>query len=162
MAEFTIRSYHDDDLDQLKAITVEAFDGVSIDRNIEDRFGPINGRDWRSRKAKHIQADADRDPSGIFVAECDGQIVGYITTFCDPEHGMGNIPNLAIDADFRGKGLGKLLIQTALDHFRSQGMSHARIETLAQNQIGQTLYPAIGFEEVARQVHFCMDLHKKS
>ena len=34
----------------------------------------------------------------------------------------------------------------------------ARIETLAHNEIGQHLYPSLGFEEVARQVHFAMDL----
>jgi ribosomal protein S18 acetylase RimI-like enzyme len=38
------------------------------------------------------------------------------------------------------------------------GLSHARIETLDQNEIGQTLYPSMGFEEVARQVHYCLDL----
>jgi len=37
-------------------------------------------------------------------------------------------------------------------------MTHAKIETLAQNAVGCHLYPSVGFEEVARQVHFVMAL----
>jgi hypothetical protein len=37
-------------------------------------------------------------------------------------------------------------------------MTVAKIETLEQNPIGRHLYPALGFREVARQIHFAMDL----
>jgi len=37
-------------------------------------------------------------------------------------------------------------------------LSHAKIETLAQNAIGNHLYPSLGFVEVARQVHFVAKL----
>ena len=103
----TIRNYRPEDLPVIKAITVEAFDGVSIDRDIEKQFGEINGHDWKWRKARHIDYDAERDPGGIFVAEVDGQIAGYITTFSDHEAGIGSIPNLALDAAHRGKGMGR-------------------------------------------------------
>jgi hypothetical protein len=36
-----IRLYKPDDIDALKRITAICFDGVSIDRNIEERFGQI-------------------------------------------------------------------------------------------------------------------------
>lgn len=153
-----IRPYQSDDLPALKQITVDAFDGVSIDQGIERLFGPVHGHDWRWRKARHLDDDAARDPDGIFVAEDDGRIVGYITTWHDREAGLGYIPNLAILADCRGRGLGRRLIEHALDHFRRLGLTHARIETLEQNAIGNHLYPSLGFREVARQVHFCADL----
>ena len=38
------------------------------------------------------------------------------------------------------------------------GLTHAKIETLAQNAIGNHLYPSLGFVEVARQVHFLAKL----
>lgn len=155
-----IRPYVPADLENLKEITVSAFDGVSIDRNIEDQFGPIGGRDWKWRKARHIDEDVRRDPAGVFVAEADGRVLGYITTWMDREAGVGFIPNLAVVADLRGQGLGRRLIEAALAHFRRHGMTHARIETLAQNPIGQHLYPACGFREVARQIHYCADLTK--
>jgi len=140
-------------------ITVEAFEPVSIDRNMEEQTGgPINGRDWRWRKAKHIEDDARREPEGIFVAEQDGGIVGYITTWHDREAGVGNIPNLAVTAECRGQGVGRQLIEHALDHFRKLGLAYARIETLEQNPVGQSLYPSLGFREIARQIHYGMPL----
>ncbi|MBP90846.1 MAG: hypothetical protein CMJ64_29740 [Planctomycetaceae bacterium] len=158
----TIREYRPDDLPIIKAITVEAFDGVSIDRDIENEFGEINGHDWKWRKARHIDFDAQRDPGGIFIAEVNGEIAGYITTFGDHEAGIGVIPNLALDEAHRGQGIGRALIQHALDHFRAQGLSHAKIETLAQNEVGQRLYPSFGFQEVSRQIHYVMSLDETS
>jgi len=152
------RRYQPTDLETIKRLTVDAFEGVSIDRNIEDQFGPINNRDWRWRKARHIDFDVARDADGVFVAEIDGKVVGYITTFRDRDAGMGLIPNLAVDAKQRGRGIGRKLIEHALDNFREEGLTHAKIETLAQNDVGQCLYPSLGFREVARQIHYCMAL----
>jgi len=153
-----IRTYRPDDLETLRDLTVEGFDGVSIDQNMEKRFGLINGRDWRWRKARHVDDDAAANPDGLFIAEQDGQIVGYVSTRLDREAGIGLIPNMVVAAGHRGQGLGRLLIAYALDYFRSQGLNYAKIETLDQNAIGQHLYPASGFVEVARQIHYVMDL----
>jgi ribosomal protein S18 acetylase RimI-like enzyme len=152
------RPYQPADLPELKRITVDGFQGVSIDHGIEQAFGPINGHDWRWRKARHIDADVAREASDCFVAEHEGKIVGYITTWQDRAAGIGHIPNLAIDASFRNQGLGRQLIEHALAHFRASGLTHAKIETLAQNAIGNHLYPSLGFVEVARQVHFVAKL----
>jgi ribosomal protein S18 acetylase RimI-like enzyme len=153
-----LRTYQPSDLVALKRLTLEGFSGVSIDHGIEEQFGPINGHDWRWRKARHIDDDVARDATGVFVAEEDGQVVGYITTWQDRAAGIGHIPNLAVAASHRNQGLGRALLEHAMNHFRAAGLSHAKIETLAQNAIGNHLYPSLGFVEVARQVHFVAKL----
>jgi ribosomal protein S18 acetylase RimI-like enzyme len=153
-----IRTFRPADLAILKTLTVEGFTGVSIDYGIEENFGPIQGHDWRWRKARHIDVDVARDAAGVFVAEDQGAVVGYVTTWQDEAAGIGHIPNLAVAASHRNQGLGRLLLEHALQHFRAAGLSHAKIETLAQNAIGNHLYPALGFVEVARQVHFVAKL----
>jgi ribosomal protein S18 acetylase RimI-like enzyme len=156
-----IRPYQPRDLPGLRAITVEGFTGVSIDHGMEQAFGPINGHDWRWRKARHIDFDVARDAAGCFVAVDDAAgalIAGYITTWQDPEAGIGHIPNLAVHSSYRNHGLGRTLIEHALAHFRAAGLTHAKIETLAQNTVGNHLYPSLGFVEVARQVHFLAKL----
>jgi GNAT superfamily N-acetyltransferase len=158
MDEGVIRVFAPDDLERLQQITMEAFEPVSIDRNIERKYGVINGVDWKTRKAEHIRLDAEKEAEGIFVLEWEGTIVGYITCCCNRLAGIGNIPNLAVDREYRGRGLGRRLIEHAIEYFRKQGMTHARIETLDQNEVGKSLYPSLGFEEVARQVHYCMEL----
>ena len=153
-----IRPFRADDLLTLKRITVEAFSGVSIDEGMERLYGAIHGHDWRWRKARHLDDDVARDASGIFVAEVDGRVVGGITTWQDREAGIGHIPNVAVEANYRGQGLGRSLIEHALQHFRDSGLTHAKIETLEQNEVGQHLYTSLGFREVARQIHFVAEL----
>lgn len=153
-----IRSYRSDDLPTLKRIMVAAFDGVSIDQGMQKLFGVIHGHDWQWRKARHLDEDAARNPSGIFVAEIDGRVVGFISTWLDREGGIGHIPNLSLEPDCRGKGFGRQLIEFALQRFRDAGLTHAKIETLEQNAIGNHLYTSLGFREVARQIHFVAEL----
>lgn len=154
-----IRPYCEADRDVIKAITVEAFDGVSIDQNIERHFGPVGCHDWCWRKARQIDDDIQALGSSIWIAEGDNQeILGYISTRIDRETGVGFIPNLAVRAGCRGEGIGRKLIEHAIDQFRRAGLAIARIETLDQNPIGQYLYPSCGFVEVARQIHFARQL----
>ena len=103
-----IRTYLPSDLEALRSLTEEAFQGVSIDQNIEEQFGTIAGHDSRSwRKARHIDADVAANPEGVFVAEENGKVLGYITTRVDREAGIGQIPNLAVAATARNRGLGR-------------------------------------------------------
>jgi ribosomal protein S18 acetylase RimI-like enzyme len=155
-----IRPYRPSDRDAVIALTVAAFDGVSIDHNLDRRLGPVAGRDWRWRKGRDVERDIDMPGSELAVAEYEdtGEVAGYVTLFMDHDSRIGWIHNLAVDAGLRGQGLGRRLIEHALDHFRANGMTVARIETLDQNPVGQHLYPSVGFQEIARQIHFAMPL----
>ena len=140
----------------LKTITAICFDGVCIDQNIERLYGLIHGKDWRWRKKRHIDADAAINAAGIFVAEEDGQIVGYISTRIDPATKVGGIPNFAVLPAYQQRGIGSKLLEEAVAYLAAEGMRFARIETLAQNDVGAHFYPKFGFQEVARQVHYVM------
>jgi ribosomal protein S18 acetylase RimI-like enzyme len=153
-----IRKYQPPDLEPLRQITAICFEKVSIDKNIEDRFGVIAGVDWKARKMSHIDDDVAANPDGIFVAEIDGEIAGYITTRINRWTQIGGIPNLAVLPKFQQRGLGRQLIDTALAYFRDEGMCYAKIETLDQNEIGSVFYPKLGFAEVARQIHYIQPL----
>ncbi|MFA6547093.1 MAG: GNAT family N-acetyltransferase [Limisphaerales bacterium] len=153
-----IRPYQSSDLDELKRMTIEGFEGIAIDQNVEGQFGLLGEHDWRWRKARHVDEDVAANPSGVFVAEDDGKVLGYISTRLDREAGKGRIPNLAVDRAARGKGLGRLLIKHATGYFRREGMAFAVIETMVNNPVGQHLYPSCGFVEVGRQIHYAMKL----
>lgn len=153
-----IRLYQDKDLAHLRRITVESYGSVALEQMLEHKFGRWHGRDWKERKADHIDDDVLQGPEGCFVAERGAEILGFITTRIDHVNARGRIPNMAVVESARGLGLGRRLIQHALDYMRDQGMKLAQIETMASNAIGQHLYPSCGFEEVARQVHYAMKL----
>ncbi len=153
-----IRSFRAGDLPTLRRITVESFGGVALEQLLELRWGQWNERDWKERKADHIDDDCAANPAGVFVAERAGVILGYITTRVDPLNSRGRIPNMAVVAEARGLGLGRRLIQHAQDYFRHLGLQVAIIETMASNEIGQHLYPSCGFEEMGRQIQYAMRL----
>lgn len=157
-----IRKFREADREAIKAITAICFEGVAIDHAIEEQYGLIDGKDWRYRKVRHIDSDIAANVDGIFVAEVDQQVIGYITTRIDQDTKVGGIPNLGVLPAYRGQGLGRQLIETAITYAKEQGMLYLRIETLAHNPIGQYLYPSAGFQEVARQVHYVMPLEEGS
>jgi hypothetical protein len=65
-------------LESLKAITVEGFEGVSLDHGTERVLdGEFEGRDWRWRKARHVDEDVRVFAGGVFVAEANEAVVGY-------------------------------------------------------------------------------------
>src|SRR5438874_6715907 len=132
-----IRPYCEPDRSIVRELTVAAFEGVSIDHNIDRQLGLIAGRDWRWRKSRDVDRDIDWLGAELAVAEDDqtGAVVGYVTMQCDEETRIGWIHNLVVAAAGRGQGLGRQLIEHALAHFRAAGMTVAKIETLEQNAI---------------------------
>jgi GNAT superfamily N-acetyltransferase len=66
----------------------------------------------------------------IWVAEVDGEIVGFVGTgVFDPELTMGEISILAVDPDHQGSGIGTALTEFALDRLAEAGMRVAMVET---------------------------------
>src|SRR5215204_3724704 len=125
----SIRPYRPADLARLQEITADTFGPVSIDRNLEQRLGVFGQGDWRARKTAAIAEDCHVQPDGVFVAEdAAGKVVGYITTRLNPVSRIGWIPNLAVDPAQQGKGIGRALIEFAVEFFRKSGMEVARIE----------------------------------
>ena len=156
---YSLRVYRPSDLLRLQEITAHTFGPVSIDGGMEKLFGPFGRGDWRTRKTAAIADDCRLQPDGVFVAEdAGGTVVGYVTTRLNAESRVGWIPNLAVDPAHQGRGLGRVLLEHAIAFFRRSGMEVAKIETLAQNPVGQKLYPSLGFKEVARQIHYAMRL----
>lgn len=156
---YTLRPYQPTDLPRLQEITAVTFGPVSIDRNMEQMLGPFGLGDWRARKVAAVADDCQAQPEGVFVAEDPaGRVVGYVTTRINPISAVGWIPNLAVDPDHQNHGIGRALLNYALQFFRRSGMQVAKIETLEQNPVGQKLYPGLGFREVARQIHYAMRL----
>jgi ribosomal protein S18 acetylase RimI-like enzyme len=126
---------------------------------MEQRLGAFGEGGWKGRKVAAIADDCRLQANGVFVAEeLSGRVVGYVTTRLNAVSRIGWIPNLAVDPAHQGKGLGRKLLEHAIEFFRESGMEVAKIETLEQNPVGQNLYPSLGFVEVARQVHYAMRL----
>lgn len=156
--DLVLRPAAEADIETIKAITVTAFEPVSLDHNSENALGLIDGRPWFEHKWRSVSSLWYHGLRGTFVAERAGRVVGYIQTVIHPEASKGHITNLAIDVRAHGQGIGRALIEHAKDWFRAQGLQYALIETLEQNPTGKYLYPSCGFQEVGRNIHYIAKL----
>jgi ribosomal protein S18 acetylase RimI-like enzyme len=62
--------------------------------------------------------------------------------------GVGAIQNLGITPEYRGRGLGTLLLLQALNGFRNAGLNRALLEVTAQNEGAIRLYRRLGFRRL--------------
>ncbi|MBT4723546.1 MAG: GNAT family N-acetyltransferase [Planctomycetaceae bacterium] len=161
MQDVKIQQARASDLEIVIQLTLESFGLVSFESNIESEFGLVNGTSWRDRKADHIRADF-ADPDGrILLANSDEQAIGFVSIRLNRKTKIGVIANLAVRPAKRNSGVGRKLILAAIDEMKKEAMELARIETLGQNEIGQSLYPNLGFREIARQIYYCQDLRQE-
>jgi ribosomal protein S18 acetylase RimI-like enzyme len=154
----TVRRFRPADAPRVKAITTAAFAPVSIDAAVDRRWPGLAPVPWEERKWASMQPQIAQAPEHCWVAEAGGEVIGYVTTEVLPAVGVGRIPDLAVDGAWQGQGVGRLLLERALDMFRELGLPLARIETLSHNEVGRHLYPSLGFELVATQLHYVMPL----
>ena len=158
LKELRIRHYDPSDEARVKELTINAFNGVSIEHNIENAWPDLLPVPWGERKWPMVAIDLTDHPEECFVVEHAGEVIGYATTRINRRNSVGQIPDMAVDETFRGKGIGRKLLEHCLQYFRDQNLTLARIETLDQNPIGRHLYPDLGFEEVAQQIFYAMPL----
>lgn len=82
-------------------------------------------------------------PAGFFVAECEGNIVGYIVGHTTQN--CGQIDSIAVEKKHQRRGIGKKLSIILLDQFRKDKISLVELEVRLGNQAAISLYQALGF-----------------
>ena len=93
-----------------------------------------------------------RDVAGIWVAEEDGKIVGFVASdgnWFSKREGkvVGAIHELVILPEYRNKGIGKALVQKAIEYFKSRGLDTAELWVGDKNTQALEFYKSLGFEE---------------
>ena len=80
----------------------------------------------------------------LWVVEEDGRILGSVAMLA--EEGMGRIRWLQLHADLRGRGMGRKLVETAMDYARERGFPGVFLTTIAGLDAAHHLYRQAGFE----------------
>jgi GNAT superfamily N-acetyltransferase len=79
-------------------------------------------------------------PEGSFVAQWDGEPVGCVIAF---EFGtVAWIAMMLVDEAFRGRGVGRALMERALEHVDARGIPSVRLDA---TPMGEPLYEKLGF-----------------
>jgi len=89
----------------------------------------------------------------IFVAEVAQRVVGFICLWArvqseeldeEPSE-YAFISDLVVLPAYRGRGLGRALLEKAEEHARRHGATTLRLEVLVKNEVAITLYQKSGF-----------------
>lgn len=131
----TIRTFTDADAEAVVAVNGRAF-------ATHPEQGAMDLADFRRRASA-----AWFDPSGLFVAERDGEVVGFHWT--KVEDGIGEVYVVGVDPAAHGGGLGTALTARGLQHLDAQ-VSVVDLYVEADNAPALAVYRRLGFAEHAR------------
>lgn len=107
-----------------------------------------------------------RDESVIFLAEdASGEALGFVQMFPTfssiDAHRTWLLGDLFTAPAARGKGVGRLLMNTARDFARLAGAKGMTLETATDNHTAQGLYESLGWVRDAGYYTYCLDLKKE-
>lgn len=88
------------------------------------------------------------------VAVIGDQIVGFLSLVCYAtffhEGGTALINELIVDADWRGRGIGKQFVEEAIQLAKQKGMDQIEVGTELTNDDALNFYSTCGFDEEYR------------
>lgn len=138
-----IRPFQPEDLAGLLTVNARAFAFHPEQADMDDvRFAQRAASAWF-------------DPAGIFVADCDGEIVGFHWTKVDSPAGadvIGEVYILAVDPAVEGRQLGSALLGRGMAHLAGLGVGRVELYLESDNRRALALYRSHGFAEAGRDV----------
>lgn len=96
--------------------------------------------------------DFDPEMEKAVIAERDGKIVGSVFVV-KAEPGTAKLRLLYVDARVRGQGLGKRLVNEAIEFARSKGYRELVLWTNAGLDAARGIYESVGFTLTAQELH---------
>lgn len=128
--------------------------------NIETREFAIEDYDaavelWKRVEGVEIAEGDDREGVAQFLARNPGlsrvatdgsTMIGV--AFCGNDGRRGYIYHLAVDPNYRGRGVGKRLVGECLESLRRLGLQRANIMVATDNPRGREFWTKCGWEEL--------------
>lgn len=124
----------------------------------EDVLRELDLAEWTSKVSPAPPPEAGRpffgdgvDAADVLVAERDdGEVLGYVrlgraTPLSASDH-VRTIDGLAVSPAAQGAGVGRKLVEAAIEEAGQRGASKVTLRVLAHNEVARRLYARTGFE----------------
>ena len=122
----------------------------------------LDAATWSFDVTPSPRADAPIPLDGVLVAEEGGEVVGYVAlghpTRLESNRHVADIRGLAVAPAHQGRGLGRALVEAAVEEARARGARKLTLRVLGPNTAARALYESCGFVvEGVRRDEFLLD-----
>lgn len=101
--------------------------------------------------ARNIRDRIEDSHTRVYVAEVDGQVVGYalglvvdrVPEMFEPEAG-GFLADIFVEEAYRGQGIGRGLVSALRDWFKQQGLNYFEWHVTAENTSALRFWESLG------------------
>jgi len=94
---------------------------------------------------------------GFFVAEVDGQVRGYVDCLAQKWQEIVWVANLAVDREFRRRGIGSALMRLARQWARDQGLHGLLVEATTKSYPALRFFEKLGFQFCGYNDHYYLN-----
>lgn len=101
----------------------------------------------------HFLKNHNRTCERLWIADLEGQIVGSIAIVAESDGTTAHLRSLILHPSVRGRGLGKKLINKALDFCREADYEKIVLETFDELKAAIYLYEKAGFQKISESEH---------
>ena len=122
---------------KIRVMTTGDWDGIAEVWKNHEGTNPVD--DTPEGLEKYLR----RNPSTSFVAEADGMIVGTILAGHDGRRGIFH--HVSVLAEYQKKGIGKMLVENAVEALRKEGINKVFLVVFDHNGNGNEFWEHMGF-----------------
>lgn len=149
MTAIGIRAYESGDYDACRALWVELTEHHRLIYDAPGIGGDDPGADWD----RHLESPLR---IGSWVAVVDGAVIG-LTGLQTMDRDEIEVEPMIVSASFRGRGVGRLLMEHLITESRDRGFGTLSVRSVARNTGALAAWRALGFGTVG-MVEVFMDL----
>lgn len=136
---------------EIKIRKVQKSDNENLAKIIRSCFHDFKvstaGTVYEDPTTDHLFELFSEQNSGLFVAEIDDEIAGCCGIFPTeglPEH-CAELVKFYLSKDFRGRGIGKMLMEKSIEFGKNAGLKSIYIESLPEFSTAVSIYEKQGF-----------------
>jgi len=107
----------------------------------------IEKASFRNREAyseNYFKSLYQKYPEGFIVAENENRIIGYTIGY--PKNESAEIISLAVDPNWRKKGIGKNLTNFLINHFKEKGVKEIFLHVRTKNKVAISFNQNLDFK----------------
>ena len=129
-------------------IRVATTEDISVLRELEEACFDSNIRE-------NFEFVLNSEAHIYFVAEKDGQIIGYAGASMSFE--QADILNICVKKEHRKNGIAMALLDKLIEHLLANGVENVFLEVEEENVPAISLYKKLGFSQISTRINYYGD-----